>query len=378
MPAHKDEPRSAGFILSPVDGIPSETKNSYGDHHGFSRRTLLKGAVLGGSLATVTGIAFATQAANSHSANASAGTQVQTSASGRLREYWIQADSFYHNLIPSGYDGLMGMQFKPNQSSYWAVGYRAYTPGWGQPLPGSSDIGTNTGIPGPVLRGALGDTIRVHFRNHDTHYRAAHSMHPHGVTYTPENDGGWFASDPRPGTVIHVGESYTYEWIVRPNSIGTWVYHDHSLPFGPNMMMEYGSELGLFGFLVLTDASTTTVDKEFFTFFHDMYQDDISVLSQDYDCFNGASYVGNTPTFQAQVGDRVRWHIGALGKEFHVFHLHGHRWLSNGKYVDTMHLGPSMANSFEFVEDNPGKWLYHCHVTDHMMGGMSGLYVVTQ
>jgi len=47
----------------------------------------------------------------------------------------------------------MGMEFKPHQSSFWAIGYRAYTPDWGRPLPGNSDIGTNTGIPGPVLRG---------------------------------------------------------------------------------------------------------------------------------------------------------------------------------------------------------------------------------
>jgi len=139
------------------------------------------------------------------------------------------------------------------------------------------------------------------------------------VTYTPENDGGWFAADPRQGTVIPVGESYTYEWVVRLNSVGTWVYHDHSIPFGPNILMEYGSELGLFGFLVLTDASTTAVDKECFTFFHDIYQYDVSVLSQDYDCFNGFSYVGNMPTFQARVGDRVRWHIGRWAKSFVCF-----------------------------------------------------------
>jgi FtsP/CotA-like multicopper oxidase with cupredoxin domain len=24
----------------------------------------------------------------------------------------------------------------------------------------------------------------------------------------------------------------------------------------------------------------------------------------------------------------------------------------------------------EYSEDNPGQWLYHCHVTDHMMGGI--------
>jgi FtsP/CotA-like multicopper oxidase with cupredoxin domain len=68
-----------------------------------------------------------------------------------------------------------------------------------------------------------------------------------------------------------------------------------------------------------------------------------------------------------------------LGKEFHVFHLHGHRWKDeSGRYTDTVHLGPSIATYFDFVTDNPGQWLYHCHVTDHMMGGMVGMYTVTQ
>jgi manganese oxidase len=177
---------------------------------------------------------------------------------------------------------------------------------------------------------------------------------------------------------VEFGQTYTYEWQVRPNSVGTWVYHDHATPvtIGSNMLMEYGAELGLFGMLVLTDASTKPATREFFTFLHDLYQDDLSVLSQDYDCFNGLSYLGNTPTFTANVGDTIRWHIGALGKEFHAFHLHGHRWSSNGQFVDVVQLGPSNATSFDFVADNPGKWLYHCHVTDHMMGGMMGMYVI--
>ena len=338
-----------------------------------SRRTLLKGtAAIGGALAAVGGLAVATQQSQAPVEAA----QVQVSAGGRLREYWVQVDSFYHNLVPTGFDGMMGMHFAANKSSYWAVGYRAYTPGWGAPLPGSNAVGAKTGIPGPMLRGAVGDTIRVHFRNNDTHYKVPHSMHPHGVLYTPDNDGGWFFADPRPGTRIALGETYTYEWIVRPNSVGTWVYHDHSLPSGPGMLMEYSTELGMFGFLSLTDNTTQPVDREFFTFIHDLYQADIAVLGQDFDCFNGYAYVGNTPTYNARVGDRVRWHIAALGKEFHVFHVHGHRWKTNGQFTDTHLLGPSMAASFDFVEDNPGKWLYHCHVTDHMMGGMSGLYVV--
>lgn len=355
-------------------GLPSVPEPPRIGTTGVSRRHLFKGgALIGGSFAVLGSAALVGEQTLTHLHPA----QAQPQAGGHLREYWIQANAFFHNLVPSGYDGMMGMRFESKQSSYWAVGYVAYTPNWGQPLPGNDDIGPNTGIPGPVFRGSVGDTLRVHFRNNDTHYRYPHSMHPHGVLYTPAHDGAWIASDPQPGANVAFGQTYTYEWQVRPNSVGTWVYHDHSVSVGPNMLMEFGAELGLFGFLVLTDSSTKPVTKEFFTFVHDVYQSDIPVLSQDYDCFNGFSYLGNTPTFTAQVGETIRWHVGTLGKEFHAFHLHGHRWSSNGQFVDVVQLGPSNATSFDFVADNPGKWLYHCHVTDHMMGGMVGMYVIT-
>jgi hypothetical protein len=50
-------------------------------------------------------------------------------------------NAFYHNLVSTGVDNMMGMKFQANQTSYWAVGYVAYTPNWGQPLPGNDDIG---------------------------------------------------------------------------------------------------------------------------------------------------------------------------------------------------------------------------------------------
>ena len=106
-------------------------------------------------------------------------------------------------------------------------------------------------------------------------------------------------------------------------------------------MAELGAELGLFGLIAITDARTPRVDRELDLFFHDLYQDDIPSLSQDFDSFNGGCFPGNTPTFSARVGERVRWRIGALGKEFHVFHLHGHRWRIGDRYDDSMVLGPS-------------------------------------
>ncbi len=138
---------------------------------------------------------------------------------------------------------------------------------------------------------------------------------------------------------------------------------------------ELGAELGMFGMFALTDSSTPRVDKEIILCFHDMYQADVPSLLQDFDCFNGYSGLGNTPTFRVSVGERVRWRVMALGKEFHVFHLHGHRWKFNGRFDDSLVFGPAVTLTFDYIEDNPGTWLYHCHVTDHMMGGMMGIYI---
>ncbi len=339
----------------------------------FARRTLLKGAAAGAALGTLGGLALPSSVASA------AAVEPAHPATGQLREYWFQANSFLHNLVPTGIDGMMGTKYTPDQTSYWAVGYQAYTPGWGKLLSGNDDIGANNGIPGPIIRAQVGDTIRVHFRNNDTHYGFPHSIHPHGVFYTPENDGAWaFAFGDKPGTAVPVGGTFTYEWTAVSTSVGTWPYHDHSIPQdagGGSPVMEIGAELGLFGIFAITDRNTPKVDKELFIFFHDLYQDDVPSLSQDYDAFNGFCFIGNTPTLHVKVGQHVRWRVAALGKEFHAFHLHGHRWVFNGRFDDDLVFGPAATLTFDYVEDDPGTWLYHCHVVDHMMGGMMGLYV---
>lgn len=370
---------------------------------GTGRRSALR-ALLGGSAAA----ALAGRAQPARADGPGAATEPDPEASAdtgttdRVREFWIQADSFEHDAVPNGYDGMMGRKFTPDETTFQAIGFRAYTPGWGRPLGadlGVDGIGANTGIPGPVLRAEVGDTVKVHFRNNDAHYRWPHSIHPHGVQYDRGNDGGWLADKPEfPGTAVPFGGTFTYTWRCRPSSVGTWLYHDHSVPqsipapagtpappssaadMGGGAVMEIGAELGLLGMLVVTDANTPFVDREFTLFLHDAYSDDVPSLAQDLDMFNGGAFVDNTPTFTAKVGERVRWRIAALGKEFHVFHIHGHRWESTQGYqgwVDSQILGPSTTLTVEYTEDNPGDWIYHCHVTDHMMGGMVGRYRVT-
>ena len=44
--------------------------------------------------------------------------------------------------------------------------------------------------------------------------------------------------------------------------------------------------------------------------------------------------------------------------------------------VDNKTLGPGDSMTASFIEDNPGRWLYHCHVWSHISSGMNGWYIV--
>ena len=45
--------------------------------------------------------------------------------------------------------------------------------------------------------------------------------------------------------------------------------------------------------------------------------------------------------------------------------------------VDNQTLGPGDSFTAAFVEDNPGRWFYHCHVFSHLHEGMNGWYLVS-
>jgi FtsP/CotA-like multicopper oxidase with cupredoxin domain len=100
-------------------------------------------------------------------------------------------------------------------------------------------------------------------------------------------------------------------------------------------------------------------------------------LDTQFSCLNGRAYPGNTPDLKANVGERVAFIVYAIDDFFHTFHLHGHRWTdSDGTVIDTKPLGPGDSFRFEIVEDNAGRWFYHCHVFSHLHMGMNGWYIV--
>jgi FtsP/CotA-like multicopper oxidase with cupredoxin domain len=44
--------------------------------------------------------------------------------------------------------------------------------------------------------------------------------------------------------------------------------------------------------------------------------------------------------------------------------------------VDNPSFGPHEVVTARWTEDNPGRWLYHCHVFSHQDAGMAGWYLV--
>jgi len=69
----------------------------------------------------------------------------------------------------------------------------------------------------------------------------------------------------------------------------------------------------------------------------------------------------------------------------HPIHLHGYSFtvLESDKrkiipYIaDTVMLGKNEQIKVAFVADNPGKWMFHCHVIDHMETGLMGYIEVS-
>jgi FtsP/CotA-like multicopper oxidase with cupredoxin domain len=282
-------------------------------------------------------------------------------SNGRVVEYWIAAVDVNWHVVPNERDGIMGTTFDPSKTTFQTVVYRQYTPNWGRQL--ANEPG-DEGIQGPVIHAQVGQTILVHFENLDTAFNRPHSMHFHGVHYSPGSDGAYIPGFSGPGANVLPGKSFTYKLMAGPDSVGVWPYHDHS----PSMDDSIAG--GMYGALSILAPGERPPDHEFVVYL---------AQTLDFMTVDGRAFVGNTPVFHAKVGDLVQWDVLSLGDDFHTFHVHGHRWeRADGTFADTQTVGPAESFKIQWREDAPGTWLYHCHVEAHMNNGMIGLYRVSR
>jgi hephaestin len=345
----------------------------------------------------------------------------ETSAAvGVTRTYFIAADEVIWDYAPSnGINLITGEPFDDQANvfvqqgpqrighKYWKALYREYTDSTFTHLKPRPQRWSHLGFLGPVVRASVGDSILVHFKNNTTR---PVSIHPHGVFYNKNAEGAPYDDGTRGGNkaddAVPPGRRFDYRWQV-PERAGPgpadgssvfWMYHSHTDEVADNYA-------GLMGPIIVTGAGKgdanavpTDVDRELVTEFfvsdenQSPYLDrnitdftDGTVSPDDEDfiesnkmhSINGLLF-GNLQGLTMDRGQRVRWNLMGMGTEvdLHTPHWHGNTVLIDGHRQDVTELLPASLKTADMRPDDPGTWLYHCHVNDHILAGMLALYTV--
>jgi hypothetical protein len=296
------------------------------------------------------------------------------------RHYYIAAEDVTWDYAPSGHNLLNGnvipqpWELKRQWPKTRFIEYTDGTFSTQKPQP------VWLGILGPVIRAEVGDEVVVDFLNRS---HRGHDMHPHGLRYDKINEGSLYLPVAKGGFVAP-GARYTYHWFAneasgpgpgQPSSI-VWWYHAH---------VDAGIEInaGLLGPIVVTakgkanpDGSPKDVDREFIASF--MIFDEMAGKPEGrFYAINGFIF-GNLPGLMMKQGDKVRWYLLGMGNEIdlHTPHWHGETVTEGGRNTDVIELLPGSMKTVDMIADNPGTWMFHCHVEDHMEAGMMAVYTI--
>ncbi len=344
----------------------------------------------------------------------------------QTRTYHIAAVELDWDYAPTGINQISGNAFGESENVfvqggkerigkvYQKAAYREYTDGTFTTPKTVEPKWQHLGIMGPVIRGEVGDTIQVIFKNMTSF---PNSMHPHGVLYAKSSEGASYndatSGSDKADDAVPPGGTHTYIWQV-PERSGPgpmdassvlWMYHAHTdEPKDTNT--------GLVGPLIITrqgsayaDGTPKDVDREFVTLFTVFDENASHYLEQNITRFtskprrvlkkrledpefqesnlmhsvNGYVY-GNLPGLTMKKGERVRWYLLSIGTEvdLHTPHWHGQTVLMMGMRMDMVELLAGSMKTVDMAPDNPGTWLYHCHVNDHITAGMMALFTVTE
>ena len=197
-------------------------------------------------------------------------------------------------------------------------------------------------------------------------------MHPHGVKYNPEYDGAYMGEYTRAGGFIAPGESFTYQWectpavgrrlaVPRPRAqphaqhVPRPVRRDHRPPArrevaGPRC----------------TRCSPTSCRRRSPGCRAQLPLHQRPRLRRQHADADRARRRGRRdPRRSAWTPTSTRSTSTATAGG-----------IQRGRSSTTRRWARTRSVTARFVEDNPGRWLYHCHVFSHQDAGMAGWYVV--
>ena len=230
----------------------------------------------------------------------------------------------------------------------------------------------NGQIPGPMIRVTQGDRIRVILKNE---LPDPTSIHWHGVRVPNNMDG--VAEPAITQQPVKPGETFTYEFAAK--DAGTFFYHSHvetdrQIPAGlsGSFIVEPrrpGTRVGLDYTVMLQEWRVKPETGKTWPAMPAMSEPNFFTL-------NGKAFPA-TETLEVKKGQRVRIRFIGAGQFAHPMHLHGFPFkivATDGFPVpeaarltkDTVNVAPGERYDIEFVAEEEGTWIMHCHVLHHV------------
>ena len=231
--------------------------------------------------------------------------------------------------------------------------------------------GFNGTMPGPMIEVNEGDRVRIIVENR---LPEPTSIHWHSLEIPVSQDGV-------PGLVqdfIPPGEAFVYEFTLHQH--GTFFYHAHVA------MQEAMGMVGLFiihpkaAYEPVCDRDIALITQEF-QILPNSTVPDSQGMEFNFLTFNGRCAPLITPIV-LKLGQRVRFRLVNFSTaDHHPIHLHGHTWWVTGTEGgripesgwipgNNVLVGVAQARDVEFIANNPGDWVMHCHMFHHTMNHM--------
>jgi FtsP/CotA-like multicopper oxidase with cupredoxin domain len=228
-------------------------------------------------------------------------------------------------------------------------------------------------VPAPMIRVEVGDQVRVVL---DNQLPMGTDIHWHGVKVPNSMDGVAPLTQP----LVESGETFVYEFTAREPAIAMYHAHHHGQMQVPN---------GLFGTFMIGDTPLPRGQ----TISGVEIPEDLEIAQEIPMVLNDAGVIGlslNAKSFPAtepyvgKVGDWVVAHYFNEGLQIHPMHQHQFPQLVFAKdgipldhpyWADTVAVAPGERYSVMFLLEDPGVWVWHCHILNHVESdtGMFGM-----
>ena len=242
----------------------------------------------------------------------------------------------------------------------------------------------NGQVPGPVLRGKVGDTFEITLVNDGT---MSHSLDFHAGITPPD----------QAMRSINPGESLVYTF--KAQHSGIWLYHCSTSPMSLHLAA------GMHGAVIIDPPGLPAVDREYVIVASEVYlgpeggepnTDKIAAKTPDLMTFNGVAFQYHQQPLKAKVGERVRFWVMAAGPSlptpFHVVGLQFDQVFFEGAWTlggpgqignawsggsQALGLQPAQGGFVECVASEPGHYVFVSHSFADMEKGAHGVLEVS-